>query len=184
MGFLSALGSAYANKRYKPHKPSRANLSAYEGMERGQIDRLQGDDPYAGKDLGLNQNQLQGLTSEGRDLTRGERTATKQRISDTYRRSGKYGVKSAQFDRANERADLQSLQDNALIKRKNIIADAMIRRQDYSRRLNAIQNAYQFGTGVFNAAERNKYLARSRAYEGLGQAGDDAISTATMGFAG
>jgi len=169
MGLGEAFGSLYAANRYKPYKPDRPNLKWYEGKQRSEIGRLYEDRPYDQPGLGFSPEVMGARASVGRDLSRGARIAAKQRTMDRFVRPGGLGTKSGEFEKAMQMQDTASIQSAGEIKRRNLIANAAIKRRDLSYRLGQVTGAYQYGVNTLNRAEQNKYVARSRAYEGLGQ---------------
>jgi hypothetical protein len=184
MGLLSAAGTYLAGRKYQPYQPSKANLASYEARQRGDIDRLYGPEPYKGSDLGFSRNVMQGLTAEGRDLTRGEYTGGKQRLADAYRRAGGYGMKSAQYERGREDLERGRQVGMALVNRRNIIADAMQRRTDFSSRFQKVAGAYGYGTGLYNRAQAAKYQARRAGYEAVGGAVEEGAKGVLGGLMG
>ena len=57
-----ALAKAFGDRPY--YRPSKSNLRHYEGLQREDIDRLYGSDPYGGDSLGLNKTQMAAQTGD------------------------------------------------------------------------------------------------------------------------
>lgn len=159
------------------YRPNRSNLRHYEGLQREDIDRLYGADPYGGSDLGLNKTQMAAQTGDQDAEAQAE---YKGQVGDIERdaASGNLRPLSGAYYRAKQGALSSMLGRVSDIRRRNLIADAYVRREDFDRRARLVSNAYDFGAGLASGQPRNPLLA------GVGGAltgGAGAYATATGG---
>lgn len=149
---LAAAGGAIAKgiaaRRAGGYQPSRGILRRYERLEAGDINRLYGNDPYSGKDLGFNPTQMAAQYGEQADESQAQTKGDLAQIEQATRGQNLKTVSGAYF-RGKQRAGEAGLAREADIRRRNIIADAAQRRQDYAFRLASVGQAYRGGASMY-----------------------------------
>jgi len=162
-----ALSSAYgAKKASQGYSQSKSVLKDWGRKQRGQIDSLYGQDPYGQVGLGMNPTQMGAKMSEGSAENAAE---LKGNLSDieTQAAQGGGGLRagSGAYARNRQRAVGASLGRVADIRRRNLLADAVLRRQDFDRRFDATSGSLYGNASLYNANKR----ASGDVYSQLGQ---------------
>jgi len=160
------------------YRPSKGYIKDYENWQHGDIGRLRGPNPYAGKDLGFDQATLEGKMAQGTDESAAEYKTNLSTIEGEAARGGS-GMRSASgaYYRAKGRALAGHLARTADTRRTNLILDAYQRRQDMAFRMGQQSDAYKQGTSLYNAHQQQASARASAIYGGIG----DAVSYAAMG---
>lgn len=172
MAVGSALASYMANKRRggKPYSPSKGFLKALEGYQRKDIDQLHSADPFGQKGLGLNAEEMAARIGGDVDQAQSEYKSNLSDIETQAARRGAPSQVSGAFYRARQRAAGGLLGRSAESRRRNIVENAMLKREDMYNRLRAEMAAFTGNTGLFNAVQAvkgNQAAAGPEAIAGL-----------------
>ena len=148
-GLISAYGGAKMSVP-KLYKPREDYLKDYETRGYGDITSLYGKDAYDQPGLGYDEQEMQGMYGQGRDLAAGENARETQQLHDRFASSGGLGLRSAMYSRALQRSDLARAQRANELKRDLIVKNAAQKRADKMARIAAVTGAFQLGTGLYN----------------------------------
>ena len=171
MGLLGSLknaltgGAGKMKTGYQPYKPFIRNYEALQRYDIGNLYSQNGTRAYDQADLGYNENEMQGMYGEGRDLAAGEAAAETQRTSDRFASPGGMGLKSAMYARAQQRSDLARVERANELKRRMVVENAQQKRADLLARLAAVTGAYGQGVETYNqyAGTANKKISAAYA---------------------
>jgi len=159
-----AVAKSIGGKVKPGYRPSKRAIRGYEGHEYEDIQRLYKKDPYSGDDLGFNKNQMAAqMGEEGRE-SQSEYKSDLGQLERETRGSGLRTVSGAYF-RGRQRVTEAHLGRIADIRRRNLIADALQRREDFGNRLRSVQSAYRYGTSLLGSKKQSQGL--EAAGEGL-----------------
>lgn len=130
-------GQSYNTSTNKPVIPKWGKQAVLNYI--ADYGRLRSANPYAGSDLGLDQNTLSMMPGGTRDLAAGAKLGAEENINDTYAAPGGPGMGS--FAHKAALAGLEgeyatSVADSA---RQAALADAELRRRDFAARLSTGQ---------------------------------------------
>jgi hypothetical protein len=187
MGLLSSLknvasgGAAKMNTGYQPYKPYIRNYEALQRYDIGNLYSQKGTRAYDQKDLGYNDQEMQGLYGEGRDLNAGEAAATTQRTHDRFASPSGMGLQSAYYTRAQQREDLSRVQRANELKRRMVVENAQQKRADLLARLAAVTGAYGQGVDTYNTFATGQNSKIKQAFQASQNLFGAAGSAAAMG---
>lgn len=170
---LGKIGAGYGTASH--FRPKKSFIRDYEGWTHDDLQRLHGPNPYEGNDIGFSQNQIEGRMGEGVDESQAE---FKSDVGNIEREAaaGNMNPLSGAYHRAKQRALEAHLARDTDVRRRNLILDAMQRRQDLQDRLRMTSGAYGQGVNVYNDYADQASRRRGQVYEGIG----DLVTYAAM----
>jgi hypothetical protein len=156
-----AIAKAHGSRVQQGYQPSKKYIKNYENWQQSDLARLREKDPFRGEDLGFNRGQMAARMGESGTESEAEYRSDLGQIERATRGGGLATVSGA-YHRGRQRATQAHLARIADIRRRNLIADAVQRREDLYNRIGAVRQAYEYGSGA------RQDRVRSRAMQTIG----------------
>lgn len=179
MAASSSLGKILEGYGTASHyRPKKSYIHDYEGAQHGDIMRQYSANPYGGDDLGFTKNQIEGRMGEGVDESQAEFKSDTGALERSAAGNNARPLSGA-YQRAKQRALEAHLARSSDIRRRNLILDAVQRREDFDNRLRRTSGALAQGTGLYNAYADQATKRRGGVYGGVGDLITDAATYGT-----
>lgn len=155
---IKGLGSG--RPKFTGYKPSRKRLQYYEGREAGDIESLYEGRPYdTDPTIGYAPHEVEARFGQRTDELAAAGAGLRQRVTNRFRGGAAAGMLSGSYGRSLQRTETGIMGMKSDIRRKNILAQAGQRREDFRYRAGRTTGAYQYGTGLMNRFAAGKYQA-------------------------
>lgn len=167
VSLVSAYLASRQGSKYPPYQPPIGQVRAYGADQAADIARLRGPNPFAGSDLGYGQNVMEAAMAPGTDEAAAEYQSELGQINQAAATGGSPLSLSGAVFRAKQRALEGSLGRITDVRRRNLIADAVQRRQDLYNRLGEETTAYGQAASLYSAGRQQKVAAATAPYQAV-----------------